>query len=191
MGLLEELDKKLMVLLRDGRTLIGFLRSVDQFANLVLHQTIERIHVGKCYGDIPRGVFVVRGENVVLLGEIDAEKTEPKDIGLTEVSLEEILEKQAVQQAEKEEADRIRVKASKSEVSHTQHKETVRTCTSIISPTTQTNVPNPSRSKSIYGITTQEIFGDNSWKMTMVGVSIYLGSVPLNRLVFVPLDREL
>ena len=74
--------------------LSGYLRSVDQFANLVLHQTIERIHVGKCYGDIPRGVFVVRGENVVLLGEIDAEKTEPKDIGLTEVSLEEILEKQ-------------------------------------------------------------------------------------------------
>lgn len=59
-----------MVLLRDGRTLIGYLRSVDQFANLVLHQTIERIHVGKEYGDIPRGVFIVRGENVVLLGEI-------------------------------------------------------------------------------------------------------------------------
>lgn len=59
-----------MVLLRDGRTLIGYLRSVDQFANLVLHRTIERIHVGKDYGDIPRGVFIVRGENVVLLGEI-------------------------------------------------------------------------------------------------------------------------
>ena len=76
--------------------ILGYLRSVDQFANLVLHQTIERIHVGKCYGDIPRGVFVVRGENVVLLGEIDVEKTEPKDIGLTEVSLEEILEKQVI-----------------------------------------------------------------------------------------------
>lgn len=59
-----------MVLLRDGRTLIGILRSVDQFANLVLHCTIERIHVGKEYGDISRGVFIVRGENVVLLGEI-------------------------------------------------------------------------------------------------------------------------
>ena len=59
-----------MVLLRDGRTLIGYLRSVDQFANLVLHRTIERIHVGKEYGDIPRGVFIIRGENVVLLGEI-------------------------------------------------------------------------------------------------------------------------
>ena len=64
-SLIEEIDKKLMVLLRDGRTLIGYLRSVDQFANLVLHRTIERIHVGSEYGDIPRGIFVVRGENVV------------------------------------------------------------------------------------------------------------------------------
>ena len=39
-------------------------------ANLVLHRTIERIHVGQKYGDIPRGIFVVRGENVVLLGEV-------------------------------------------------------------------------------------------------------------------------
>ena len=39
-------------------------------ANLVLHRTIERIHVGKKYGDIPRGIFVIRGENVVLLGEV-------------------------------------------------------------------------------------------------------------------------
>jgi len=62
--------EKLMVLLRDGRTLIGYLRSVDQFANLVLQRTIERIHVGNEYGDIPRGVFIIRGENVVLLGEI-------------------------------------------------------------------------------------------------------------------------
>lgn len=68
--LLNLFAEKLMVLLRDGRTLIGYLRSVDQFANLVLHRTIERIHVGKEYGDIPRGVFIVRGENVVLLGEI-------------------------------------------------------------------------------------------------------------------------
>lgn len=59
-----------MVLLRDGRTLIGYLKSVDQFANIVLQSTIERIHVGQEYGDIPRGIFIVRGENVVLLGEI-------------------------------------------------------------------------------------------------------------------------
>lgn len=39
----------------------------------MLQDTIERIHVGQQYGDIPRGVFLVRGENVVLLGEIVSE----------------------------------------------------------------------------------------------------------------------
>lgn len=59
-----------MVWLRDGRTLIGILRSIDQFANLVLHRTVERIHVGNKYGDLPVGVTIIRGENVILLGEI-------------------------------------------------------------------------------------------------------------------------
>lgn len=39
-------------------------------ANLVLQNTIERLYAGNLYADIPRGVFVVRGENVLLLGEI-------------------------------------------------------------------------------------------------------------------------
>ncbi|XP_050441513.1 U6 snRNA-associated Sm-like protein LSm1 [Adelges cooleyi] len=95
--LLYELDKKLMVLLRDGRTLIGYLRSVDQYANLLLQQTIERIHVGKKFGDIPRGVFLVRGENVVLLGEIDSLKE--ADQMFEKVSIEEIL---ALQQQEQD-----------------------------------------------------------------------------------------
>ena len=39
-------------------------------ANLVLQDTIERIYVGDSFGDIDRGIYLVRGENVVLLGEI-------------------------------------------------------------------------------------------------------------------------
>nr|CAD2139956.1 unnamed protein product [Meloidogyne enterolobii] len=56
-SLLDQLDKKLVVVLRDGKTLIGYLRTLDQFANLVLHETLERIHVDKYYGDISRGIF--------------------------------------------------------------------------------------------------------------------------------------
>nr|CAH0108629.1 unnamed protein product [Daphnia galeata] len=109
--LLEDLDKKVIVVLRDGRTLIGYLRSVDQFANLVLHRTIERIHVGKEYGDIPRGVFIVRGENVALLGEIDLEKEEL--IPLKQVGVEEILEAQRLEQDEKQAKEKIRLKRLK------------------------------------------------------------------------------
>lgn len=41
-------------------------------ANLVLTQTIERLfHTpSKSYAQVDRGVFLIRGENVVLLGEI-------------------------------------------------------------------------------------------------------------------------
>ncbi|XP_072932860.1 U6 snRNA-associated Sm-like protein LSm1 [Epargyreus clarus] len=110
-NLLDELDKKLMVLLRDGRTLIGYLRCVDQFANLVLHKTIERIHVGREYGDIPRGIFIVRGENVVLLGEIDKEKED--NLPLTEVSVDDILDAQRREQDAKIEQQKLLSKALK------------------------------------------------------------------------------
>ncbi|GAB1301762.1 U6 snRNA-associated Sm-like protein LSm1 [Apodemus speciosus] len=113
-SLIEDIDKKHLVLLRDGRTLIGFLRSIDQFANLVLHQTVERIHVGKKYGDIPRGIFVVRGENVVLLGEIGFSDLEKEsDTPLQQVSIEEILEEQRAQQQTRLEAEKLKVQALK------------------------------------------------------------------------------
>ncbi|XP_059148775.1 U6 snRNA-associated Sm-like protein LSm1 [Physella acuta] len=99
-SLVEEIDKKLLVVLRDGRTLIGYLRTIDQFANLVLHRTIERIHVGKKYGDIPRGIFIVRGENVVLLGEVDLENE--NNLPLEQVNIDTILELQREQQLERE-----------------------------------------------------------------------------------------
>ena len=59
------LSKKVSLALRDGRTLIGVLRAIDQFANLVLHGTVERIHVDGYFGDIPRGIFVVRGNTAM------------------------------------------------------------------------------------------------------------------------------
>ncbi|PIK59616.1 putative U6 snRNA-associated Sm-like protein LSm1-like [Apostichopus japonicus] len=69
-------------------------------ANLVLHRTIERIYVGKQYGDIPRGIFVVRGENVELLGEIDLKNE--GNLPLEEVSVENILQAQRLEQQKKQ-----------------------------------------------------------------------------------------
>lgn len=60
-----------VVSLRDGRKLYGILRSFDQFANLVLQDSIERIFIQGAYGEEARGVYIVRGENVALIGEFD------------------------------------------------------------------------------------------------------------------------
>ncbi|GAA5870073.1 hypothetical protein JCM3774_004351 [Rhodotorula dairenensis] len=72
-ALIELVDKKVLVHLRDDRKLVGVLRSYDQYANLVLTQTVERLFhpASRSYAQTDRGVFLVRGENVVLLGEID------------------------------------------------------------------------------------------------------------------------
>ena len=69
-SLIEELDKRLLVVLRDGRHYIGILRSFDQFSNIVLEECVERVVVDNCYADVPLGTYVVRGENVVLLGNL-------------------------------------------------------------------------------------------------------------------------
>ncbi|KAI6195754.1 Like-Sm ribonucleoprotein and Adenylate kinase domain containing protein [Aphelenchoides besseyi] len=103
-SLLDQLDKRLMVMLRDGKTLIGDLRTIDQFANLVLQNTLERIYVDKCYGDIPRGMFMIRGENVILAGELGNEN--PPE--LKRVSLEEILRMQRDKHEQREKRDQAK-----------------------------------------------------------------------------------
>lgn len=39
-------------------------------ANLVLEDTVERIYHGNAFAENWHGLFLIRGENVVLLGEI-------------------------------------------------------------------------------------------------------------------------
>ncbi|CAH9076935.1 unnamed protein product [Cuscuta europaea] len=95
------LDKKLLVLLRDGRKLIGILRSFDQFANAVLEGACERVIVGDIYCDLPLGLYIIRGENVVLIGELDLDKDELPP-HMTCVSEEEI---KRAQKAERESTD--------------------------------------------------------------------------------------
>jgi len=86
-----------MIVLRDGRHLVGIFRSFDQFSNMVLEQTSERriLHakippptthpttphnpnnnptpntVVCYYTDVQLGLYLVRGDSMVLLGEVD------------------------------------------------------------------------------------------------------------------------
>ncbi|GBF97769.1 hypothetical protein Rsub_10194 [Raphidocelis subcapitata] len=98
-ALVEELDKKLLIQLRDGRKIIGVLRSFDQFANLVLEEAVERIIVGARYSDVPLGMYLLRGENLVLMGQLDPNHEAPPGMeAVSEAAIREAL------RAEREEA---------------------------------------------------------------------------------------
>ncbi|KAI5961886.1 uncharacterized protein KGF55_003857 [Candida pseudojiufengensis] len=87
-------DRKIFVLLRDGRSLFGILRTFDQFANLVLQDTFERIYLNdqnnEKFGETYRGVFMVRGENVVMMGELDIDKEDDHLEKIEQIPFEEV-----------------------------------------------------------------------------------------------------
>ncbi|KAK9896100.1 Sm-like ribonucleoprotein [Cystobasidium minutum MCA 4210] len=90
-ALVDIVDKKVIVVLRDGRKLIGVLRSYDQYANLVLMDTVERLQSSKLWAEVPRGLFLIRGENVVLLGEIELDLEDRPLPWMREASVDEVL----------------------------------------------------------------------------------------------------
>lgn len=65
-------DKRILVWLRDGRKLFGVLRSYDQFGNITLSDTYERFYVSLEFAEIHLGVYLIRGENIVLMGDFDS-----------------------------------------------------------------------------------------------------------------------
>ncbi|KAG9656921.1 hypothetical protein KCU98_g12574, partial [Aureobasidium melanogenum] len=108
--LLDLTDKKLMVSLRDGRKLIGVLRSWDQFGNLVLQDTVERLFAQNLYADVDRGLFLVRGENVLLLGEIDLDRDDYVPPPFQQAPVDQVFELHKQEQAQKKKQEKIRHK---------------------------------------------------------------------------------
>lgn len=78
-------------------------------ANLVLQEAIERIFVGNRYGDVPKGTFIVRGENVVLMGEIDLDKEDNVSpsvaSSIPESALPQLLEAHAAENVTKSQSE--------------------------------------------------------------------------------------
>jgi U6 snRNA-associated Sm-like protein LSm1 len=110
-SLVEDLDQRVLVTLRDGRHFVGIMRSFDQYGNVMLEDTFERHVVGSVYADERVGLYVIRGENLVLLGELDMEK-EAQGTAMREVPLEQIMAQKAALKQEKADDDLLRKKLS-------------------------------------------------------------------------------
>ncbi|KAK4190502.1 U6 snRNA-associated Sm-like protein LSm8 [Podospora australis] len=87
MSLNSYVEKKVCIITTDGRNLVGILSAHDNMTNLVLKNTEERIIQSPDKGEpstvVPLGLYLIRGENVCLVGLVD----EPLDasINWTEV----------------------------------------------------------------------------------------------------------
>jgi len=77
MSLQSYINKKVLILTVDGRTLLGTLLSTDQLTNLVLAHTVERIirtpDDPEPSSQVEHGLYLIRGDNVVICGEVDEE----------------------------------------------------------------------------------------------------------------------
>ncbi|KAL2001321.1 hypothetical protein VTN02DRAFT_1921 [Thermoascus thermophilus] len=75
MSLSSYINKKVLILTVDGRTLVGTLLSTDQLTNLVVANTIERIirtpDDPEPSSQIEHGLYLIRGDNVVVCGEVN------------------------------------------------------------------------------------------------------------------------
>ncbi|ORY79887.1 hypothetical protein BCR37DRAFT_349310 [Protomyces lactucae-debilis] len=62
----------IVVITADGRTLTGLLCGFDQTTNLIISDTEERIFSPEETVQVePLGLYLLRGENVAIIGEVD------------------------------------------------------------------------------------------------------------------------
>ncbi|GES66451.1 hypothetical protein ATETN484_0015002300 [Aspergillus terreus] len=66
------------------------------------------MYAGNLYADIPRGIFLVRGENVLLLGEIDLDKEDDIPPHVQKASFQEVFELKKKEEANRKTGDKKR-----------------------------------------------------------------------------------
>ncbi|KAI1375663.1 Sm-like ribonucleoprotein [Hypoxylon crocopeplum] len=69
------INKKVLIITADSRTLVGNLLSCDQMTNLVLGQAVERVirtpDDPEPSTEVLLGLYLVRGDNVCVVGLVD------------------------------------------------------------------------------------------------------------------------
>jgi U6 snRNA-associated Sm-like protein LSm1 len=103
-SLAEQLDKRVLVVLVDGRHVVGTLASYDQFGSLVLERSAERHFARGRFCDDEMGVYLVRGESVCLVGEIDEAREAAGASPLLRAPHRDVVELEELDKAEREAA---------------------------------------------------------------------------------------
>ncbi|VDP27378.1 unnamed protein product [Soboliphyme baturini] len=66
------LNKMISVITGDGRNIVGVMKGFDQTVNVILEDSCERVFSSQQgIEQVPLGLYIIRGENVAVIGEID------------------------------------------------------------------------------------------------------------------------
>ncbi|CAD5115333.1 DgyrCDS4315 [Dimorphilus gyrociliatus] len=69
------------VLTNDGRLIVGMLKGYDQTINIILEDSHERVFSATSgVEQVALGLYIVRGDNVAVIGEIDEEHDKSIDL---------------------------------------------------------------------------------------------------------------
>ena len=81
---LENLENQIILCVTcDGKTIVGRYRGSDKYLNIVLSDAHERIYsLTSGVEQEPRGLYVIKGDNVAMFGELDEEKEMQIDLSL-------------------------------------------------------------------------------------------------------------
>eukprot|EP00008_Paramoeba_atlantica_P003083 CAMPEP_0201489728 /NCGR_PEP_ID=MMETSP0151_2-20130828/23460_1 /ASSEMBLY_ACC=CAM_ASM_000257 /TAXON_ID=200890 /ORGANISM="Paramoeba atlantica, Strain 621/1 / CCAP 1560/9" /LENGTH=95 /DNA_ID=CAMNT_0047875413 /DNA_START=117 /DNA_END=404 /DNA_ORIENTATION=- len=80
-SLLEDLvEQPVSVLTNDGRNVVGVLQGVDQMTNVILVDCHERVYDRSGTQKVPLGLYLVRGDNIAVLGELDEDADSKLDL---------------------------------------------------------------------------------------------------------------
>ncbi|KAH9061088.1 Sm-like ribonucleoprotein [Lactarius vividus] len=74
-------DRRVLLVLQDGRSIVGVLSGYDQKSNVVLSDSKERVYsIDEGVEEIPLGLYLVKGDMIILIGEIDEERDSSIDL---------------------------------------------------------------------------------------------------------------
>uniref|UniRef100_A0A8C0YWB3 U6 snRNA-associated Sm-like protein LSm8 n=2 Tax=Canis lupus familiaris TaxID=9615 RepID=A0A8C0YWB3_CANLF len=76
------INRTVAVITSDGRMIVGTLKGFDQTINLILDESHERVFSSsQGVEQVVLGLYIVRGDNVAVIGEIDKETDSALDLG--------------------------------------------------------------------------------------------------------------
>ena len=70
-------NKVVQIITNDGRVIVGVLKGFDQTTNVILEECHERVFSTDAgVEQVVLGLYIVRGDNIAIVGEVDEEKGE-------------------------------------------------------------------------------------------------------------------